>query len=350
MIFRPIRFLSCIFFVVIHFSSYGQVPSGYYDSALDLSGHSLKQGLNEIVNDHQTFSYTSTATDVWDILKESDQDPDSADNVLLVYTGRSVNAAQEYNSRLGWSREHVWAKSHGDFGTGRGAGTDLHHLKPADISVNSARNNKDFESGGDRYFDDAGTVSTDCFSDTYTWEPRDEVKGDIARMIFYMAVRYIGEEGDPQLSILDQVNTIEWCDDENKVGYMGRISTLLVWHAQDPVDSFEYRRNEVIYSYQHNRNPFIDHPEFAQAIWDAPTSLDEEQELPFPDVMARYHELTIFPQGEEIQKVLVYASNGVLAASAHHVMDNMTIAVPPGIYFLVVERSHRRTTQKIMVQ
>ncbi|MDP8204911.1 MAG: endonuclease [Candidatus Tenebribacter mawsonii] len=127
-----------IFVIVLAiFSSlHADIPEGYYYSAAGLSGEDLKSALHDIIDDHVEFPYTSTSTDTWDILKETDRDPNNPDNVILIYTGWSVDAAQEYNNGQGWSREHVWAKSHGDFGTAIGAGTDVHNLRPCDISVN----------------------------------------------------------------------------------------------------------------------------------------------------------------------------------------------------------------------
>jgi endonuclease I len=124
------------------------VPEGYYTRAENLKGTALKEALNEIIKGHVEYPYTSSSTDTWDILKETDRDTANPENVILIYSGWSVNAAQEYNNARGWSREHVWAKSHGDFGTSKGAGTDVHHLRPCDISVNSARGNDDFDNGG----------------------------------------------------------------------------------------------------------------------------------------------------------------------------------------------------------
>lgn len=235
-----------------------QIPAGYYDGTSGLYGEALKSQLNDIISGHTEYPYSSDNTDVWDILKESDRDPDNAANVILLHTGWSVNAAQEYNSGDGWNREHVWAKSHGDFGTTMGAGTDVHHLRPCDISVNSARNNKDFDNGGSEYID--GDGATGCYTDSDSWEPRDAVKGDVARMIFYMATRYEGENGELDLEAVDEVNN--YPDPEH-----GKLSTLLSWHEQDPVDDFERNRNEVVYSYQGNRNPYIDHPEFVSYVW-----------------------------------------------------------------------------------
>ena len=177
-----------------------QIPSGYYDSASGLDDAALKSALNDIIDGHTEFPYTSTGTDVWDILKVSDRDPNNSSNVICVYTRYSIDAAQEYNSGDGWSREHVWAKSHGDFGTTTGTGTDLHNLKPEDVSVNSTRSNKDFDDGGTIVTDSSppsgydGTL--DCYTTSTTWEPPDAVKGDVARIIFYMVTRYEGENSE----------------------------------------------------------------------------------------------------------------------------------------------------------
>ena len=144
-----------------------QIPEDYYSSADGLSGEELKTALYNIIKDHTEYPYTSSSTDVWDILKETDRDTANAENVILFYTGWSVNAAQEYNSGSGWNREHVWAKSRGDFGTTPGPGTDVHHLRPADISVNSARNNRWFDNCTEPYYDDG--KETGCFTSSTTW-------------------------------------------------------------------------------------------------------------------------------------------------------------------------------------
>ena len=252
------------------------IPSGYYDSASGLDDNNLKAALNNIIDGHTEFPYSSSSTDVWDILKLSDRDPNNSNNVLCVYTQYSINASDEYNSGNGWSREHVWAKSHGDFGTSLGAGTDLHNLKPADISVNSTRNNRDFGEGGDAVIDNSPPSGynglTDCFKTSTTFEPPDSIKGDIARIIFYMVVRYEGENGEVDLEMVNY-------DDSSPSGepYHGIQSVLYSWHVADAVSSFEQNRNDIIYSYQGNRNPFIDHPEYANYIWggDSPTTNTE---------------------------------------------------------------------------
>ena len=102
--------ISLFFFTVIT----AQIPNGYYNSAKNLSDNNLKSALNQIIGNHIEYSYTSSDTDVWDILKETDRDPNNTNNVILIYSGISINASQEYNNANGWTREHIWAKSRGD--------------------------------------------------------------------------------------------------------------------------------------------------------------------------------------------------------------------------------------------
>jgi endonuclease I len=224
----------------------------YYDPARGKTGAALKTALHNIIDDHTELSYSA----VWEALKVTDQDPNNSNNVILLYTGRSQSKNSNGSGVDDWNREHVWAKSHGDFGTAMGPGTDIHHLRPTDVSVNSTRGNLDFDNGGTENSEARGN-----YYDSDSWEPRDAVKGDVARMIFYMAVRYEGDSGEPQLELNNNVNN-------GTAPYMGKMSVLLQWNAEDPVDDWERNRNNIIFNdYQHNRNPFIDHPEFAEEIW-----------------------------------------------------------------------------------
>lgn len=258
-------------FFILFSTGFSQIPPGYYDSAAGLTGNALKSALNNIISGHTVYPYTSTATDVWDILKETDRDPLNPANVILLYTGWSVNAAQEYNSGAGWTREHCWPKSHGFPLEEQPAYTDCHHLRPADVSVNSARNNRWYAECNEQYFDDGGTIPTDSWTSStqWVWKPRDAVKGDCARMIFYMATRYEGEynatEGimEIDLEIMDFIPA----DDNDPNPIMAVLSDLLAWNEQDPPDNFERNRNEVVYAYQGNRNPYIDHPEYVCLVF-----------------------------------------------------------------------------------
>jgi len=256
-------------FIYIYFSLSstmvkGQVPEGYYDGLETLEGDLLKLGLHNLLRDHIEYPYTSSSTDVWDILKETDAAPGNPENVVLFYTGWLKNGEAEYDRGQGWTREHVWAKSHGDFGIDRGAGTDVHALRPADVTVNSARNNKDFDEGGETYQDGDGPTLNRTDSDS--WEPRDIVKGDVARTLFYMAVRYEGSNGEPDLELVDSVNSVN--SNQPGLGFHGNRSALLKWHYQDPVDESERLRNDIVFFYQGNRNPFIDNPQWVSRIWD----------------------------------------------------------------------------------
>jgi endonuclease I len=227
----------------------------YYSNALGKSGESLKTALHNIIDDHIEISYSA----VIEALKVTDEDPNNSNNIILLYTQRT----QAKNTFVGssnnqdyWNREHVWAKSHGDFGTSMGPGTDLHHLRPSDVSVNNDRGNLDFDES--TYIHNE---CTQCYFDFDSWEPANSVKGDVARMLFYMAVRYEGDNGEVNLELNNLVNN-------GSAPYHGKLSVLLEWHEFDPVDDFERRRNDVIYEdYQYNRNPFIDYPEFANLIW-----------------------------------------------------------------------------------
>lgn len=252
-------------------SSIAQIPLGYYDSANGYAGDSLKTKLNLIIKDHVQFPYTSTKTDVWDILKETDKDTLNPNNVLLIYSGWSRDANLEYDHGKGWSREHVWAKSHGNFGTKSGAGTDVHALRPCDVTVNSARNNRWFAECSTEYIDRDGATGSYTSSSQWVWKPNDKVKGDVARMIFYMATRYEGNGSEPDLEVVDSIPS----NNKTSAPVHAKLSDLLLWNAQDPVDDWERNRNDIIYNdYQHNRNPFIDHPEFAELIWDITDQAD----------------------------------------------------------------------------
>mgnify|MGYP003310047640 CR=1 FL=1 len=259
-----LKYKLLLLLVSIAVVSVAQIPDGYYDGAVGKEGAELKSALYNIVKGHKQYPYTSSnGTDVWDILKESDRDPDNPANVILLYTGMSVDASQEYNDGKGWTREHVWAKVHGGFGTEPGAGTDAHHLRPVHTEINSARSSRWFaECSVPVYFNGQ---PTGCYkSDSeWLWKPRAEVLGDVARMIFYMATRYEGENGEPDLEIVDYIPK----GDNSTAPVFAKLSDLLKWNMLDPVDSFEMNRNNVVFRYQKNRNPFIDHPEYVNMIW-----------------------------------------------------------------------------------
>jgi endonuclease I len=232
----------------------------YYASVDGLSGEALKAALQTLLEgDHIALSYR----EVWGALQYTDQDPDNAGNIILIYTGRSHDKNDRYgqpgSSADSWNREHVWPKSMGFRSRSFLGHNDIHHIRPSDGTVNESRGNLDFDAGGEPV-----TEAPDTFGDGDSWEPRDGIKGDVARMIFYMDVRYDGNDGSmPDLSI---VNDTRSSSGESVIGVL---CTLYRWHRDDGVDAFEARRNDRIQQWQGNRNPFIDHPQWVDEIYGA---------------------------------------------------------------------------------
>jgi len=231
----------------------------YYSSTSGLSGKDLKAELNTIIKDHERYSYNC----VWVALAETDEDEKNPENVIAIYTQRSIPKLRRDcgGASIGtlndtWNREHIWAKSHGFPNQRQHAHTDFHHLRPADKSVNSDRSNYDFQTGGT-----PNGECTECKEGDGTWEPPDKVKGEIARMMFYMAVRYEGNDDSetPDLELVDRAT--------GKDPNFGYLSTLLEWHCKFPVSDSERRRNDKVHSWQGNRNFAIDRPEFVESIW-----------------------------------------------------------------------------------
>ncbi|WP_299494034.1 endonuclease [uncultured Shewanella sp.] len=238
----------------------------YYADANNLTGEALKSALNTIIDGHTSLSYSQ----VWDALQTTDEDPNNSENIILFYTQRSQNKAYRVggsganNDQNDWNREHIWPKSHGFPSSGDDAYTDIHHLRPSDESVNSTRGNLDFDTSSSNSISEApGT-----YYDTDSFEPMDNLKGDVARMIFYMDVRYQGTDtsstGVGDLQISDFTGT---ATSSSGNGYIGKLCTLLTWHNADPVDSAEEARNNKVYAIQGNRNPFIDYADWANDIY-----------------------------------------------------------------------------------
>ncbi|MDB2386930.1 endonuclease [Shewanella sp.] len=256
---------------------YSDVLNSEFDSAED-----LKNALSAIIaKNHKQLSYKQ----VWSTLTYADQDPNNNQNVIEIYTGASISKYDNQTSGSGvgkWNREHVWAKSHGFPSQSQWGFTDAHHLRPSDTGINSKRSNNDFgeckDTGEEVEFNGKGTgnyldKATDC------WEPRDEVKGDVARMIMYMDTRYQGTDNAttkmPDLVIVDRLTTTA----EDGEPLIGTLCALYEWNKLDAVDTYEQNRNNQIYKYQGNRNPFIDRPELVQAIYGAQCNDDPSPSL-----------------------------------------------------------------------
>ena len=236
--------------------------STYYANAYSASASEFRSTLNGIISANQK---QLTYSEVWSLLTYSDEDPNNSDNVIEIYSGNSIakfsnGSGTQSSDPDAWNREHIWAKSHGFPDRAQMAYTDAHHLRPADISINSARGNYDFAEGGVPLAEAPANMYDETLK---TWEPRDAVKGDVARMMFYMDLRYEGAAADntPDLILVDNIGT------ENGTAEFGKLCTLYQWHLNDPVDATETRRNTAVYEYQGNRNPFIDHPEWLATLY-----------------------------------------------------------------------------------
>lgn len=336
--FGVLIFLTSFFYL----SSFSQIPPGYYDSANGLTGESLKTALHNIIDNHTEYPYSQTD----ELLMETDEDPGNSNNVILLYKGTSQAKSTFGGNPDDWNREHVWAKSHGDFGDNPPCGTDLHHMKPEDASVNADRGNKDFDNGGVQH-----PEATGCYWDDDSWEPRDEVKGDVARMIFYMSVRYEGDNGEPDLEVVDWVNSAP--EPEH-----GKFSSLYQWHQDDPPDEFEINRNNVIYSYQDNRNPFIDHPEYLILIYDPTNAINDiyyNRLRVFPNPASDHVSVTI-PMASGSEGILYVSdilgqqvkSQNISSVSPVQCLD--VTSLPAGIYFLAFKSENKVITGKFEVR
>ena len=261
------KILSLIVGLSFALSVMAQAPSDYYNSANGLTGNALKSALHNIIKGHTTISYAQLwnafwSTDnkgngvVWDMYSDKPGEvPPYTYYLGQDQCGNYTNEGSCYN------REHSWPQSW--FNSDGTARTDLHHIFPVDGYVNGRRSNYAYGEVGSaswtsRNGSKLGTCKTSGFSGT-AFEPIDEYKGDLARALMYMSVRYYTEDGSWGTSDMTVKSEIKpWA-----------IQMLMRWNEQDPVSQKEIDRNNAIYNdYQHNRNPFVDHPEYARMIWD----------------------------------------------------------------------------------
>lgn len=212
--------------------------TGYYLGMDGLTGPNLIIFLNNLLEQMtgRQYSFGNTA------LQVTDRDPNNSSRLIEFYTGQSYVASWDGGST--WNKEHVWPQSllgEAASNTVVNIASDLHNLKPSNPTINSERSNKWY-----------GPVTN---AESYL-PARAEIRGDIARMLFYMDIRW------DQLVLVNLTGL-----QKPSIYQMGDLQTLLLWHIQDPVDDFERNRNDVIYGYQGNRNPFIDYPELVSKIY-----------------------------------------------------------------------------------
>ena len=324
-------------------STYGKIKGTqsptYYQSLNGKIGTSLKPALQAIIADPAVVR-AQTYNDVINILMEADQNPENSNQVWLVYSekGRAKLDLQTSSNNVNvWNREHTWPRSRGGFDsieadetydgknifwvTGpdslRHANSDAHAIRPEDGPENSIRGNQFYG----QYSGPAGTLGG--------------FKGDVARSIFYLAIRYNGLEvvsGYP----------------DGMIGKFGDLDTLLTWHRNDPPDDFEMNRNNVVQTWQFNRNPFIDMPEMIEYIWGDKqdeiwqnpssvtwTDIDNFQIFPNPTSSTLQINLSTIMDG----KFTLSDVNGAILQSKSFVAQNListNVEGLTGIYFITI--------------
>lgn len=325
-------------------------PSGYYNSLDALADTNLRQALQDIIADPSIVREQSYA-DVIDILKEADQNPEHSNQVWLVYTeqGRPKLDVQVNNQITGkWNREHTFPRSRGGFfsieedeiadgrdvfwttsaDSLRHGNSDAHALRAADGIENSTRNNQFYG----QYTGPAGTLRS--------------FYGDVARSVFYMAIRYNG---------LEVVNGYP----EGNLGQMGDLATLLDWHRNDPPDDFEMNRNNLIQTWQFNRNPFIDQPDLVEYIWGNNTGDLWSQALGVTDFSANNIFIYPNPAGSSIYvkglvaetTITVFSMEGrKIKTFRRDANCKLDLDLPPGIYMLHFSSENKRRVKKLVIK
>lgn len=295
-----------------------------------------------------------TYDQVWTVLQVSDLDPTNSAKVLLAYgyndaDGNVFNDRTRIKTNYGgssgqWNREHTFAKSLGnpDLGTS-GPGSDAHNLRASDVDQNANRGNLLFADGSGN----AGTTGAN-------WYPGDEWKGDCARIIMYMYLRY-GLQCRPYYCAVGTANTVD----------ANMVNVLLDWNAEDVVSQLEKNRNDEIQNWQGNRNPFIDNPYIATKIWGGTPAEDTWGGLgmsPEPGtsfnvypVPASDHTLYVSYTGPaEIQTITL---SDVSGRQIGYYVLNTTLStpvqlegIPSGMWLLTIQTNTGTSTQKIIVE
>lgn len=273
------RFVLSLLVVLWAASAFAQQElEHYYDAAEGLTGDALKVALHNIIKGHQSISYSAIWTAYWST-------DNKGNGVVWDMYSDIPGGTPPYTFQMGvdqcdqdgcgdegdcYNREHSWPQSW--FKKQETPRTDLHHIFPTDCIVNHDRADHPYgEVGSGTTYQNGsklGTCKTPGYSGT-VFEPIDEYKGDFARAFFYMSVRYYSEDAAWKTTDMTDKSVIKpWA-----------MAMLLRWHKLDPVSQKEIDRNNAIYDdYQRNRNPFVDHPEFAEMIWDPTWSVSEESD------------------------------------------------------------------------
>ncbi len=345
--------------VLLAWTASAQIPDGYYDPAEGLSGEALQWALHGIIDNHDPVSYDYLWTafyttddrygdKVWDMYSDI---PGGTPPYL--YTLGDDQGGSASGEGEGYNREHSWPKSW--FGDSSPMNTDLFHIVPTDIYVNNRRGNWPYAEVGSATWTSLngsrlGNSCTPGYSGT-AFEPVDGYKGDLARNYFYMATRYKGEDsGWPGSPMTDGADLEQWA-----------VDMLIQWHLDDPVSAKEVERNDAVYAVQENRNPFIDHPEFAVMIYDpqagVETSPGQQALVCFPNPASDEVnlEVSLPSSGPPAGRVLDVTGRTVAALEFAHAGSSQYHAcwscsdASPGVYFAVAESEGNRICSPVLV-
>ena len=339
--------------IIVAFALNAQ-PQGYYNGTEGLTGNALKTKLHSIIKNDNHTSYSG----LWSSYYQTDKKPNG--KVWDIYSD-VPNGTPPYQFTFGsdqcgnysgegdcYNREHLWAQSWTNDDSKHK--TDLHHVYPTDGYVNNRRGNYAFgevnnaswtsQNGGK-----LGNNSVSGYSGT-VFEPIDDYKGDVARALMYVSVRYYQEDGSWSTSDMTNKSVIkDWA-----------MTMLLRWHEEDPVSQKEIDRNNAVYNIQQNRNPFVDYPEFANKIWDPHWGIDENEYVVLVNVWPNPATSTVNIKGENLEAVYMYNAVGqlVLTLDISDADEQSTIDVSgfnSGIYFMnIITRNGDSALKKVVVQ
>lgn len=229
-----------------------EAVAGYYEAVAGKSGAALKAGLHNLIRQHRAYDYD----DLWHLLETLDADSQRG-HVRGFFSQRAIpaenKAAGQAHDGAFWARAHIWSPAFGFDDIQALAHNDAHHVRAEARDLVAARGSLQWQMGGEAHSD------CECQFTAESWQPPAALRGDVARMLFYMATRYEGSDGLDLELVAGMGNAA--------ANSLGDLCTLLRWHAMDAVDDAERERNQLVFEFQGNRNPFIDHPEFATSIW-----------------------------------------------------------------------------------
>lgn len=264
------------FSVIVAFltlAAFAQPPAGYYNSAEGLAGQPLRIALHNIIDGHTSISYAQ----LWSAFQTTDAKPGNkvwdmysdipGGTSPYVYTFGTDQCSGGYNSEGDcYNREHSFPQSW--FNGSSPMYTDLFHIYPTDGWVNNKRGNLPYgDVGSADWTSQNGSkvgLTVNPGYDSTVFEPIDAYKGDFARSYFYMMTRYYGEMSGWPAPVVQGGDLIPW-----------EMAVLVQWSDLDPVSPKETARNNAVYAIQHNRNPYIDRPEWVHAIWGAILGIPE---------------------------------------------------------------------------